>query len=172
MLSRVTWKKEKTMATSVVENQTAKAEKQKIEMTRLIKASRQRVFDAWTRPEMIRQWFGPGAISITEAETNARVDGDYSISTRGVVEPGGVERAGHVTGRYVRVEPYDLLAFTWKANWSPGEESLVTIMLRDVEGGTEMKLVHEGFASEESHQGHSNGWSNGLDKLQRLLETN
>jgi hypothetical protein len=35
-----------------------------------------------------------------------------------------------------------------------------------------MKLVHEGFATAESHQGHSYGWSNGLDKLQRLLETN
>jgi uncharacterized protein YndB with AHSA1/START domain len=165
-------KKEKTMATSVVENQTAKAGKLKVEMTRVIKASRQRVFDAWTRPEVIRQWFGPGPISITEADTDARADGEYSISTRGVVEPGGPERSGHVTGRYVRVEPYDLLAFTWKASWSPDEESLVTVMLRDVEGGTEMKLVHEGFATAESQQGHSHGWSNGLDKLQRLLETN
>jgi len=32
--------------------------------------------------------------------------------------------------------------------------------------------VHEGFATAESQQGHSHGWSNGLDKLQRLLETN
>jgi uncharacterized protein YndB with AHSA1/START domain len=144
----------------------------KLELTRVIKASRQRVFDAWTRPEMIRQWFGPGRMTVPETETDARVDGAYSITMRGAMEPGGVENTGHVTGRYIRVEPYDLLAFTWTANWAPGEESLVTITLRDVEGGTEMKLVHEGFATEESQKGHTRGWTSGLEKLQQLVESN
>jgi uncharacterized protein YndB with AHSA1/START domain len=172
MRSRFTWK-ERMMATSMVENHsTEKVGNLKVEVTRVIKATRKRVFDAWTRPEMIRQWFGPGGMKVPEAEADARVDGAYCITMHGAMEPGGAEHTGRVTGTYTRVEPYDALAFTWSANWAPGEESLVTITLRDVAGGTEMKLVHEGFATEESRNGHMRGWTGGIDKLQQLVESN
>ncbi len=157
------------MATSVVEMQKTN-EATRLEVVRVIKASRRRVFDAWTRPEMIRQWFGPGGMTVPEVTADARVDGTYGITTHGAMEPGGVEHTGRVEGRYTRVEPYELLAFTWSASWAPGEESLVTITLRDVEGGTEMTLVHEGFTTEGSRDGHGKGWSSGLTKLQQLLE--
>jgi len=159
------------MATSVVEMQKTN-EATRLEIVRVIKASKQRVFDAWTRPEMIRQWFGPGGMTVPEVMADARVDGNYGITVHGAREPGGEEHTGRVEGRYTRVEPYDLLAFTWKANWSAGEESLVTITLRDVVGGTEMTLLHEGFQTEGSRAGHSKGWTGGIDKLQELLEKN
>jgi uncharacterized protein YndB with AHSA1/START domain len=111
-------------------------------------------------------------MKVTEAEADSRVDGTYGITIHGAMEPGGAEHTGRVTGTYTRVEPYDLVAFTWSANWAPGEESLVTIHLRDVAGGTEMKLVHEGFVTEESRNGHMRGWTGGVDKLQQLLESN
>ena len=161
------------MATSVVDMKTAD-EKQgrRVEIVRVIKASRQRVFDALTRPEIIQQWFGPETMTVPDAGADARVDGKYHITMQGSPAPGAEERTARVEGRYTLVDPYDAIAFTWIATWAPGEESLVTITLRDVEGGTEMKLVHEGFASDGSRDGHSKGWSGGLDKLQRLLEKN
>jgi uncharacterized protein YndB with AHSA1/START domain len=44
------------------------SENLKVEIRRVIHASRRRVYEAWTRPEEIQRWFGPGAISTTEAE--------------------------------------------------------------------------------------------------------
>jgi uncharacterized protein YndB with AHSA1/START domain len=62
----------------------------------------------------------------------------------------------------------ELLQFTWTPNWNPGEESLVTISLKDVEGGTELTLLHERFLSEGSRNGHTKGWAGSLDKLDTL----
>jgi uncharacterized protein YndB with AHSA1/START domain len=161
------------MATSVVDaTKSVTIGARRLECVRVFKANRKRVFDAWTRPEMIRQWFGPGGMWVPEIDADAKVDGKYNITLTGAMEPGGEERTGRVEGRYTRVEPYDVIAFTWSATWAPGEESEVTISLKDVNGGTEMTLVHDGFGTEGSRDGHAHGWSNGLEKLRKLVEAN
>ena len=165
------------MAT-MTEQAVSKEQGLKLELTRVIKASKQRVFDAWTRPEFVRQWFGPEIKKCTLAETDPRVGGAYTLELKGEAcegdtVKGGIDmsRTSRATGRYIKVDPYDLLQFTWSGDWNPGEETLVTVALRDVEGGTEIKLTHERFATEASRDAHQHGWEGSLDKLVRLLET-
>jgi uncharacterized protein YndB with AHSA1/START domain len=128
----------------------------KVEVVRVIKASKQRVFDAWTRPEIVRQWFIAGTVKLAHASMDLRKDGDWQMESIGSCTPGQASNA--VSGRYLRVEPYDLLSFTWNNGHFPDEESVVTIRLRDVDGGTEMTLLHERFMSEASRQDHARGW--------------
>src|SRR5579863_2610796 len=131
-----------------------------LELTRVIKAPRERVFDAWTRPATIRQWFGPEGFTTPSVTTDPKSGGAYEINMEGpALSPGEPIRRSSVTGMYTKVNPFDLLQFTWSASWSPDEVSLVTIHLRDVDGGTEIRLVHERFASENSCKGHTQGWS-------------
>ena len=162
------------MAT-LTEQAVSKDQGLKLEMTRVIKASKQRVFDAWTRPEFVRQWFGSEVKTCTNAETDPRVGGAYLFEMSGG-SCGGGEGAtdtittSRATGRYVKVEPFDLLVFTWRGDWNPEEETLVTVALRDVDGGTEIKLTHERFATEASRDAHQHGWSESMDKLVRFLE--
>jgi len=137
----------------------------RLELTRVIKAPRARVFDAWTRPEMIRQWFGADGRTAAEVSTDATVGGAYSIAMESCEGKG----ASKATGRYTKVNPYDLLQFTWEGSWVPGEESLVTIHLRDVDGGTEIKLIHDRFNTKESRDGHNQGWIGILDSLVTTL---
>jgi len=163
------------MAT-MTEQAVSKDQGLKLEMTRVIKASKQRVFDAWTRPEFVRQWFGPEGKACSLAETDPRIGGAYTLELRG--EPcgaveGGIDmsRTSRATGRYIKIDPFDLLQFTWKGDWEPdGLETLVTVALRDVEGGTEIKLTHERFATESSRDAHQHGWAGSMDKLVRFLE--
>jgi uncharacterized protein YndB with AHSA1/START domain len=182
MRSRPTWK-ERIMATTMVEQKTVDAQKTsenlKLEITRVIRASRQRVFDAWTRPEFVRQWFAPGNMVVHNAATDPRVSGEYRIAVQGSTaacegraEDGDVSRKVVVSGRYVKVEPYDLLSFTWKGDGDSNEETLVTVALKDVEGGTELTLTHERFASEELRDKHEHGWTSILSKLGNLVEGN
>ena len=126
---------------SVIDTQEAVSapEDLRLEFTRVIKALRARVFDAWTRPEMIRLWFGPEGMK--------------------------------ATGRYTKVNAHDLLQFTWVGSWVPGEQSLVTIHLRDVDDGTEIRLVHDRFNTKESRDGHNKGWIGILDSLAATLAT-
>jgi len=143
-----------------------------VELTRVIKAPRARVFDAWTRPDVIRQWFAPAKMQTPGAETDPVEGGAYKITMQGT-EPD--EAAGRpsesvknfttVTGQYTKINPYDVLQFTWSPSWEAGVESLVTLYFRDVEGGTELRLVHEKIASTASCSGYSEGWAGCLDKL-------
>lgn len=142
-----------------------------LELTRVIRAPRQRVFDAWTRPETIRQWFGPQGFTTPLVKTDAKPGGAYAIHMEGPApSPDEQCRRSTVSGMYTKVNPYDLLQFTWAATWAPEEASLVTIHLRDVDGGTELRLVHERFASENSCKGHTAGWTGAMEKLVKLLE--
>ena len=141
----------------------------KLEIRRVIRASRQRVFEAWTRSEEIRKWLGPGMISVSDVQMDARLNGGYRIEMKGSVDgnPELSERRVPVEGVYTEVKPNELIQFTWKPGWHPGEESLVTVRLRDVEGGTELLLTHERFADEQSREGHAKGWNDTLAKLER-----
>jgi uncharacterized protein YndB with AHSA1/START domain len=147
-----------------------------LEQVRVIHAPRARVYEAWTNPELVRQWFGPAGWFSPNASLDPRVGGNYSMETRPTPEaiaanPEIAERCGIATGVYTRVVPNELLQFTWKANWSPGEESLVTISLKDVEsGGTQLTLRHERFATEQSRNNHSQGWAGTLEKFAAVLQ--
>ena len=149
----------------------------KLELTRVIKASKQRVFDTWTRPEFVRQWFGSGeGRECSAAEVNLRAGEAYMFEMKisaGRDDVSGKEKSqtARVRGRYIKVEPYDLLVFTWRADWNPEEESLVTVALRDVDGGTELKLSQERFKTEESRDQHQYGWTGPLDTLVRVAES-
>jgi uncharacterized protein YndB with AHSA1/START domain len=155
--------------TTTVEQVTDKTSK--VQLSRLIRASRQRAFDAWTRPEYIRQWFGPADKTVSEVEVDARENGAYRIAMKGA-EVVGANADALVTGRYVKVVPHELLSFTWNGSWAAGEETLVTVTFKDVAGGTEVTVTHELFKSEMSRNGHEMGWTGGLEKMAKLFDGN
>ena len=112
---------------------------------------------------------------MAEAQVEAREGGEFKFTMNGGCGADGepdLSLTTRMTGRYVRVEPYDVLAFTWRACRNPEEESLVTIELRDVEGGTEMTLTHDRFHTVESRDGHFGGWSSIVLKLVEFFEKN
>lgn len=143
----------------------------KIEIRRFFRAPRQRVYEAWIRPEELRKWLGPGMISVAEVGTDLRINGAYKIIMQGTPEgtPELKDRRVTVEGVYKELKPGERIQFTWKPEWSPGEESLVTVHLRDSDGGTELTLTHERFASAESKAGHERGWASTMEKLERSL---
>jgi glutathione S-transferase len=136
-------------------------------VTRMIRAPRQKVFDAFVKPELVRKWFGPRGFTITRADIDARVGGRYRMT----MQP----RSGEpytVVGEYRELASPERLSFTWK--WE-GEtmgalpETLVTVTLteRRAEHGveTEVKLLHSGFPAMEARESHSQGWSSSLNGL-------
>jgi uncharacterized protein YndB with AHSA1/START domain len=166
-----------TLETPVTEAATLK-----LEQTRVIRATRSRVYEAWTNPEILKQWFGPAKMHCPSATMDVRVGGSYRIDVVPDVPPPSpapvsgqrstecAERRSAALGTYTKVVPNELLQFTWAPDWNPGEQSLVTVSLKDVAGGTEITIRHENFATESSRDGHNNGWVGCLDKLADKLE--
>jgi len=142
-----------------------------VKQTRLIRAKRQAVYDAWTQPEIIMKWWGPTDAVCTAAELDVREGGDASLTIEVLphaVRPPGMPRSFTVRVVYTEVVPGERLQFTMKASWNQGEPSLVTVILRDVDGGTEITLLHERISA-DMVMAYNAGWTQVVDKLVALF---
>jgi uncharacterized protein YndB with AHSA1/START domain len=73
------------------------------------------------------------------------------------------------TGVYREVIPEKKLVFTWEWPGMPERVSLVTFLLKPIEGGTELTLIHEQLPDEAARKSHEMGWRGLLDKLLAFL---
>jgi uncharacterized protein YndB with AHSA1/START domain len=133
-------------------------------LKRRLKASPAKVFAAWTDPEKMTRWMGPGEIKAMRAESDTRVGGRYRFVMQA---PNGEEY--DVGGVYREVVTNEKLVFTWAWKSAPERESLVTLLLKPDGDGTLLTLTHEQFADEESRDGHEQGWNSALDKLEKFI---
>jgi hypothetical protein len=139
------------------------SETNRLQVTRLIKAPRERVFAAWTTPEMIPHWFGPANCQVIDAAIDLRVGGKYRF-VASTAEYGEMS----VTGVYREITAPSKLVFTWQ--WEDDEDwvnfpSVVTVDLVEKNGATEVRITHEGLPSAEHAGRHEHGWNGCLDKL-------
>lgn len=135
-----------------------------IDLTRVIRAPRTRVFDAWTNAEHLKKWWGPGAVSCPEAEVDLRVGGKYRI---GNLQEDG--RTVWIEGEFVAVNPPEKVVYSWHFG-DPEEASQVTVDFHEHDEGTRLVLTHERIPTEEHRTSHLMGWNGCLDELVNYLE--
>ncbi|MEU4830969.1 SRPBCC family protein [Streptosporangium sp. NPDC023615] len=82
-----------------------------IVLTRVFDAPRRLVFDAWTRPELLRRWYGARGWNLVVCEADLRVGGRWRFVSRGPggeeMGQGGVYRVVSPPGRLVCTEMFD-----------------------------------------------------------------
>ena len=136
-----------------------------LSLRRTFQASRERVFRAWTTPEEIKRWKGPGDRTTPVVEVDLRVDGKYRVHMR---SPDGSEV--RLVGVYREVDPPKKLVYTWVWETSPEMgETLVTVEFLARGRATEVVLKHEFFPADDARDLHEHGWSGSLDKLAEIL---
>jgi uncharacterized protein YndB with AHSA1/START domain len=140
---------------------------------RLFSASIERVFDAWTKAEVLAKWFGPEGFLVSRSEVDLRVGGEYEIE---INSPDGncIRHFGH----YVEILKPSKLVFTWmledqscKGSEGLCAETLVSIEFKCIEQATEITLTHERLPNKEAYDGHQFGWNSSLDSLATYLTT-
>lgn len=134
-----------------------------------IKTTPDKVYAAWTKPELLPKWFGPrvgGSLQIDLFD--CFVGGRYDIT---MVFADG-DRVQFV-GKYQELVPPKRIVFTWQ--WTDGatlsNETLVTVDLAPSEVGTHLTLIHERFASAKARDDHHEGWEPLLSRLASILTT-
>ena len=136
----------------------------KLVLRKLIPASREEVFAAWSDPAGMRHWMCPGDTQTAEAQIDFRVGGSFHILMKG-----GKDDTDH-TGEYQVIEPPSKLSFTWISKSTESKATLVTIELFERGDQTELILTHERLPSAERVRQHKGGWSQIADRLAQYLE--
>lgn len=138
----------------------------RLEIHRTFQAPAARVFRAFADPELLREWAAPGEHRTEDVEVDFTVGGSYRREMR---FPDG---SLHVlSGRYLEIEPPRRLVYTYLWETIPGApETRVEVVLRQTDGGTELRLTHSGFEVEEMAEEHRAGWGFCFDQLADLVE--
>ena len=132
-----------------------------LEVRRTFAASRQRVFNAWTTAEALKQWHAPENAEVQNATVDFRVGVRYLVEMRG--KDGNLHVVG---GEYREIDPPKRLVITWA--WQTGtraSDSIVTVEFHERGAETEVVLVHEGLVTEDERAGHRHGWVGCFEKL-------
>jgi len=141
----------------------------RLQMTKVIKAKRARVFDAWTNADLMKQWFAPGELIARSASSDPKEGGAFTISMEGMM--GGRFTKGVASGLYKQIIPDELLVLTWNyvGDYQP-PETVITVSFKDGAGGTEIALTQEGFGDEQHRSGYEGGWHTQFEKLSKVVE--
>ncbi len=142
-----------------------------IVMTRVFDAPRTLVFDAFTKPELVKQWLlGPPGWSMPICEIDLRVGGAYRYVWRQSSD--GSEMG--VRGAYREVVPQQRLVCTelFDEAWYPGE-ALITTTLTEQGGKTTLTLtvLYESREARDTvlKSGMERGVAASYDRLAELL---
>jgi len=136
-----------------------------LRMERTFNAPAQRVFDAWTSPEVLRRWWhAEHHWETTLAEVDLRVGGAVRVVMRDTdkdVEYGG-------GGQYLEIDRPRRLVFTWYWDGNATRQ-VIEVDFEEADGVTTVRFTHRDLWDEEAVRDHEDGWSKCFDNLDRVF---
>ena len=137
-------------------------------ITRTFAASRELVYDAFTKPEHFSVWFGTAAVDVPleTLHMDVRVGGRWTAVMH---LPDGTAKDWE--GEYTELDRPSRLAFTLSDQIGADAGEPVTVDLKDVDGGTEMTFwqARHGFTDEQIEMVKA-GYGAFFDEMQRIVE--
>ena len=162
---------------------------EEIDITREFDAPRERVWQAWTDPEMVKRWWGPEGFTAPSVKIDLKVGGMYTWAMQG--PPGSpLERPGYNSGVYKEIVENEKLVVTQYMSDEQGNrmdptaygmdpdfpsDDTVTVLFEDVQGGkTRLSVIYPKPESEAQLQailksGMKEGWLSSFNKLAQAL---
>lgn len=140
-----------------------------IVLKRVFDAPRRLVFDAFTKPELLKRWFGPQGWSLVVCEVDLKVGGTFRFVLR---SPDGKEMG--MRGVYREIVAPDRSVHTESYDDYPGEAQVTTVLVEEDGRTTLTATVH--YPSREIRDfviksGMEHGAAESYDKLAELLAT-
>lgn len=141
-------------------------------LTRVIDAPRDKVYRAWTEPELLKQWFAPAPYTTPVAELDVRTGGNNFIVMR---DPAGNDMP--LPGVYLEIVPNERIVATnaYSKAWEPSDKPFMTMVLTFEDAGAGKTkytalVRHWTAADREAHEkmGFHQGWGKCTDQLAAL----
>lgn len=134
---------------------------------RVLNASPQEVYNAWTDPAILVKWWGPEGMTTPVCEMDVQPDGAWITTMRN--SEGGEHT---VSGSYKTLSPPDHLIFSWgwaQDDGTRGHETLVDVRMIAEGDKTRMVMTQQVFAEKEHRDNHNLGWSSSFNKLEAVF---
>ena len=144
--------------------------------TRLIDAPAEKLFQLWTDPARMKEWFCPPPWKVTHAELDVRAGGACNVTMGG---PGGEVMAN--PGQYLEIVPNRRIVFTdaFTGDWNTknGAPFMVAVVEFEPEGTKTRYTCTVRHWSEETRKQHEQmgfhaGWGIAADQLEALAQKN
>jgi len=137
-------------------------------LERIVDVPRDLVWEAWTKPEHVAQWFTPRPWTVSDCEIDLRPGGMFRTV---MVSPEGQEFPN--IGCYLEVVPKERLVFTdtLLPGFRPAMNPFMTAIISLASEGTGTRYtaiaMHKDEASLKRHEemGFRDGWGKALDQL-------
>jgi uncharacterized protein YndB with AHSA1/START domain len=156
---------------ALMKNRTTVERKSERELvvTRTFNAPARLVFEAWTKPELLKRWWAPKSfgVSFISCEADVRSGGTY----RFVFSHPASEQPMEFFGRYIEVTPHSRLVWT---NDEGVEGGAVTTVTFEERGAATLVVMHDLYPSKQAlddaiASGSTGGFSETFDQLDEVL---
>jgi uncharacterized protein YndB with AHSA1/START domain len=139
----------------------------KVSLHRVIKASPEKLYRAFTETVAIASWLPPYGFLCTVHEMNVRVGGTFKMSFHNFTT-GNSHSFG---GEYLEIKPNEFLKYTDQFD-DPNLPGVMTtaVWFQKTSVGTELKVLQEGIPSVIPAEMCYLGWQESLEKLIKLVE--
>jgi uncharacterized protein YndB with AHSA1/START domain len=139
-------------------------------LTRVFDAPRDLVFEAWTKPEHVRNWYGLRSLETHICEIDLRPGGRWRWGQR---EKDGTEIV--FSGVYKEITPSERIVYTEGFEQLPGPELVVTVTFDEKDGQTTLTSTSVCPSAEVRDQilatGMEGGAAETFDRLEEHLST-
>jgi len=131
-------------------------------VTKVINASREELFEAFTNPEIMSKWFYPEDDMSVEVNNTFHVGGGYTLK----MHSKSGDLYTHI-GEYKEIIPLEKLVFTWNSDFV--QNTVVTVTFSEMESGTEVTISHDLLPAGEMTENHRKGWGGCLSRLETVF---
>ena len=149
-----------------VKNRTRVERKSERELvvTQIFNAPARIVFEAWTKPELLKRWWAPKStgVFLLSCEADVRVGGRYRL-----VFGHDASNPAEFFGRYLEVTPHSRLVWT---NDEGGDAGPVTTVTFEEKGGKTLLILHELYPSKEALDAAGTGAADAMGETFEQLD--
>jgi uncharacterized protein YndB with AHSA1/START domain len=139
-----------------------------LDLRRVLKAPRERIFSTLTEPAELAKWWGPRGFTTPEIDLDLRVGAGYRFAMQ---PPDG--DLFYLAGEFLEVDSPRRLVYTfyWEEPDPDDRETVVSLSLHDRRDATELLLSQGEFATEARLALHRAGWMDSLDSMAELVDS-
>ena len=137
----------------------------KVEVSKSFPVKADQLFDAWTIPDQLKQWWKPMGNTLKEVTNDIKKGGNvrYIFENDKLI----------ISGEYLEAEQNKKLVYTW--DWEFPNDAVknasykLTVNFESKDSGSEISVLQENFQNEETLLPHKEGWEKGLTDLENFL---